>query len=83
MKRLNASTAREEFSELLNQVAYLGERVVLHRRGKNVAALVSLEDLQLIQDIEDRLDNAAADAALVKPGESISWEQIKKDLSIK
>ena len=83
MKRLNASVAREEFSELLNQVSYLGERIIVHRRGKNVAALVSLEDLQLIQEIEDRLDNAAADAALKEPGASIPWEQVKKDLSIK
>jgi prevent-host-death family protein len=82
MKRLNASVAREEFSELLNQVSYLGERIIVHRRGKNVAALVSLEDLQLIQEIEDKLDNAAADAALEEPGESIPWEQVIKDLSI-
>ena len=59
-----------------------GEENILHRRGKNVAALVSLEDLQLIQEIEDSLDNAAADAALEDPGESISWEQVKKDLAI-
>jgi prevent-host-death family protein len=83
LKRLNASVAREEFSELLNQVSYLGERIIVHRRGKNVAALVSLEDLQLIQEIEDRLDNAAAAAALNEPGASIPWEQVKKDLSIK
>ncbi len=83
MKRLNASIAREEFSELLNQVSYLGERIIVHRRGKNVAALVSLEDLQLIQEIEDRLDNAAADAALEEPGASIPWEKVKKDLAIK
>ncbi len=83
MKRLNASVAREEFSELLNQVYYLGERIIVHRRGKNVAALVSLEDLQLIQEIEDRLDNSAADAALEEPGKSIPWEQVKKELQIK
>lgn len=83
MKRLHASVAREEFSELLNPAFYLGERIIVHRRGKNVAALVSLDDLQLIQEIEDRLDNAAADAALEEPGESIPWEQVKKDLSIR
>jgi len=83
MKRLNASVAREKFSELLNQVSYLGERIIVQRRGKNVAALVSLEDLQLIQEIEDRLDNAAADAALQETGESIPWEKVKKELSLK
>jgi antitoxin Phd len=83
MKRMNASVAREEFSELLNQVSYLGERIIVHRRGKNVAAIVSLEDFELIQEIEDRLDNAAADAALEEPGSSIPWNQVKKDLSIK
>jgi len=49
MERLNASAAREEFAELLNQEAYQGEQIILHRRGKNVAALVPLEDLELIQ----------------------------------
>ena len=83
MKRLNASVAREEFSELLNQVSYLGERIIVQRRGKNVAALVSLEDLQLIQEIEDKLDNAAADVALQETGESIPWEKVKKELSLK
>jgi antitoxin Phd len=82
MKRLNASTAREEFAELLNQVAYQGERIILHRRGKNVAAVVPLEDFELIQAIEDRLDNAAADAALEEPGDSLPWERVKKDLGI-
>ena len=83
MKRLNASVIREEFSELLNQVSYLGERIIVHRRGKNVAAIVSLEDFELIQQIEDRMDNTAADAALEEPGSSIPWNQVKKDLSIK
>jgi len=82
MKRLNATAAREDFADILNQVAYAGERIILHRRGKNVAAIVTMADLQLLQDLEDRMDNAAADAALLEPGESISWEQVKKDLDL-
>ena len=82
MKRLNTTAAREDFAELLNQVAYAGERIILHRRGKNVAAIVTMADLQLLQDLEDRIDNTAADASLSEPGESIPWDQVKKDLDL-
>ena len=82
MKRLNTTAAREDLADILNQVAYAGERIILHRRGKNVAAIVTMADLQLLQDLEDRMDNEAADAALLEPGESIPWEQVKKDLDL-
>jgi prevent-host-death family protein len=64
MVRLNASDARNDFSEVLNRVAYQGERVVLHRRGKDVAALISLEDLGLLEKYEDEQDLRDAKAAL-------------------
>ena len=82
MKRLNTTAAREDFADILNQVAYAGERIILHRRGKNLAAIVTMADLQLLQDLEDRMDNVAADAALLEPGESIPWDQVKKDLDL-
>jgi prevent-host-death family protein len=83
MKRLNTSAARDGLADILNQVAYAGERVILHRRGKNVAAIVSMEDLQLLQAMEDKLDNEAADAALMEPGESIPWDQVKTEPGLK
>jgi prevent-host-death family protein len=83
MLRIKASEARQDFAELLNRVAYSGERIVLHRRGKNVAALVSLEDLELLKALEDRLDNQAAEAALAEGGEPMPWEKVKADLGIK
>ncbi len=64
MNRLNASEAREGFADLLNRVAYRGERIVLHRRGKDVAAIVSVEDLELLERLEDERDLKAAKAAL-------------------
>jgi len=56
MTRLAASKAREEFADTLNRVAYKGERIVLRRRGKDVAVLVPVEDLALIEEIEDEID---------------------------
>ncbi|MFC9974515.1 type II toxin-antitoxin system Phd/YefM family antitoxin [Spirillospora sp. NPDC127200] len=49
--------ARKEFADLVNRVAYAGERVALTRRGKVIAALVSAEDLELLEQLrEGRLD---------------------------
>ena len=81
MTRVNASEARSDFAELLNRVAYRGERIVVHRRGKDVAVLVPVEDLKLLRKIEDRLDNKAADKALKEPGR-IPWEKLKKALGL-
>lgn len=68
MSKISASKARENFSDTLNRVAYAGERVVIHRRGKAVAALVSPADLALLEKLEDRQDVAPARKALAEPG---------------
>ena len=66
MTTLAASKLREDFSETLNQVAYAKERVVLYRHGKAIAAVVPVEDLKLLQDLEDRIDLADARAAIAE-----------------
>ena len=81
MTRLAASQVREDFAETLNRVAYGGERVILHRRGKDIAALVSVQDLELLRQIEDRLDNEAADRAS-RERRPIPWKKLKQDLGL-
>ncbi len=56
MVRIAASKLRETLAEVLNRVTYKRERIVLKRHGKDVAALVSLEDLALLEELEERLD---------------------------
>lgn len=46
MIKMTTVEARENFSELINQAAYGNERIILTRRGKALVAVVSLEDLQ-------------------------------------
>ncbi|MES9609743.1 MULTISPECIES: type II toxin-antitoxin system Phd/YefM family antitoxin [Actinomadura] len=41
--------ARAQFADLVNRVAYTGEPVKLTRRGRVMAALVSPEDLELLE----------------------------------
>jgi prevent-host-death family protein len=43
--------AKTHLSEYLNRVAYVGERIVVERHGKPVAALVSVEDLQKLENM--------------------------------
>jgi prevent-host-death family protein len=54
--------ARKEFADLVNRVAYTGERVALTRRGKVMAALVSAEDLELLESLR------SGGLDLVQPG---------------
>lgn len=68
---------RNNLADALNRVAYAGERIVLERRGKGVAALVSMEDLALLERIEDEQDIKAARKALKEKG-GITLDEYKK-----
>lgn len=46
MKRVSAAQAKAQFSALVAEVAYNGARVIIERRGRPLAALVSLDDLE-------------------------------------
>lgn len=69
MKKMNATELRDDLSETLNRVTYQGERVILQRRGKDIAALVSMADYQLIEAAEDKIDRVAAQKALAEINE--------------
>ena len=60
MTTMSIVEARNSLAEAINRVSYGGERVVFARRGKAVAALVSPEDLALLQRMEDADDIRAA-----------------------
>jgi prevent-host-death family protein len=81
MSRIPATTVRDSFSETLNRVAYKGERIVLRRRGKDVAVLVPVEDLKLLEAIEDRIDVEEAKKSLREKG-GIAWTKLKKELGL-
>jgi prevent-host-death family protein len=56
--------AKEEFSELINRVSHGKERIVLTRRGKEIAAIVPLEDLLFLQKSQSKNDLDEAVEAL-------------------
>lgn len=59
-----------------------GERVVVTIEGKDFA-LMSLDDLKLFEEIEDRLDVQAYREAKAEGGEDVSWGDLKREVGLK
>lgn len=78
LNKISATDAGKNLSDIVNRVAFAIEPVILTDMGKPMTAIVSLEDLQFLQDLEDHAD--LADALAEEPGENITAEQIRKDM---
>lgn len=83
MIRLPASEAREKFSEVLSEVSYGGQRIVLQRHGKDLVAMIPVEDLALLEELEDRADLADVKAALAEKKPRIPWGKVKAKHGLK
>ena len=80
---LDLTRARAHLAESVNRVNYRGERIVIQRHGRPVAALVSVEDLALIRELEDRIDLEDARKALAETnGKFVPWETVKRELGL-
>jgi prevent-host-death family protein len=88
MTRLNVSKARDEFPDVVNRAAYGKERTIVSRRGKDLAAVIPMDDLRLLERLAreemDRLDLEDARAALAEAEEkgTISLEEARKRLDL-
>jgi prevent-host-death family protein len=51
-KEIPVTQARAEFADLVNRVVYGGERIVMTRHGKPLVALVSADDLELLEKLD-------------------------------
>jgi len=84
LRTMTAAGARSQFSEIVNRTAFGGERVVVTRRGKPLAALVTIEDLALLEELEDRAD--ARDFPVARKAASreaaVPWHELKRRLGL-
>ncbi len=82
MPTLTASVAREHFSDLLEKARHTGERTIITRRGHKLAAVVSVEDLELLEALEDRVDLEAVREALVERDKAVPYAEFRKTLGL-
>lgn len=82
MAAMTATEAREQFTELLNRAAYGKERLRITDHGKEKVAVIPIEDLELLEALEDRIDLEDARAALAeaKAGGVVTLEEFKASL---
>jgi prevent-host-death family protein len=94
-QRVSIGQVKRDISELVNRVAYRGERIVLTSRGKPKAVLISMEDYERLKSSSARDADAAwekwkADAEALsqmilesRGGEPLDfdalWEEVKAD----
>jgi prevent-host-death family protein len=81
---LKLSEVRSTIAELVNRVHYRGDRIIIGRSGKELAAVIPMRDLRLlerlIEEAEDRIDVAEAERIEAEEPESIPWEDVRRDL---
>ena len=76
------SIARKTLGDLVSRVLFGNEYVLIARNSKPAAALVPIEALQLLQEIEKHHDLVQAKAALEKAKRegTLSFEEVEKEL---
>lgn len=79
MFNMSSAEARNHFPDLVSQAAYGKKRTVITRRGKKVAAIIPIEDLERLMTIEDAIDIREAEEILVR-GKFEDWEEAKNEI---
>lgn len=82
MTRISASELRKDAADLLNRVAYSDDRIIVHRREKDVAVIISLEDYQLLKRIEDAEDIKAIKKSKAIRGKPVEWDTLKTECNL-
>jgi len=83
MAEIDTIAARARFSELVNRAAYGKERMVLTRHGKPVAAVISLDDLAVLERLEDERDAQLGATAVehwqAEGRPTVPWSTVKAE----
>jgi prevent-host-death family protein len=81
MTKVSMTKARQDFTNIANRVMYGNERICIQKNNKAVFALVPVEDVEILEALEDKIDVQAAKAA-IKKGRFIDLKVLVKQLGV-
>ena len=81
MTNVSMTKARQDFTNIANRVMFGQERVCIKKNNKAAFALVPIEDLEILEALEDKIDVQAAKAA-IKKGKFIDLKVLAKQLGV-
>ncbi len=74
---ISVSSARRKFSKIIDAVRVAGERILVTQHGRPAAAVIGVEDLELLQRLEDCMDVAEARRRMKEPADKVSLEDLR------
>lgn len=79
-KTINALKARQNFGELLNEVFYRKESVIIERAGKEMAVILSVEVYKKLKTNQEEFKNKLREAVEQLKTSHESLAKLLKDL---
>ena len=87
MTHVSVAEARRTLPEILNRASYGHERTVITRHDEEVAAVISIDELRLLDALIERFEDAEdiqdARAAMLEAREDrVAWNSIKTEFGL-
>ena len=84
MQPITVTQARKNLSDIVDKVGFNAETQIITRKGKQIVAIIPIQELRLLEKIEDCNDLMDAREALadIKENGTITWEHFEKELGL-
>lgn len=80
--KVSTRELRDQLSDVLGRAMYAGERIGVTRNGRLAAVVVSVADVEALEDFEMAQDVAAYRGAIASDdGERVSLAEVRGDLT--
>ncbi len=77
---LSVSEAKERLSEIVDRVADSGDRFVIESRGRQVAAIVSADELNGLEEEADRPEGLLGAVGILSEEDEEEWEETVREI---